>query len=696
MARQYPIEDYRNFGIMAHIDAGKTTTTERILYYTGRSYKIGEVHDGAATMDFMDQEAERGITITSAATTCFWPGRDGRKRRLNIIDTPGHVDFTIEVERSLRVLDGAVCVLDSNQGVEPQTETVWRQGDKYNVPRIIFANKMDKIGADFYMCVQDIKDKLGARPVPLQIPIGAESDFQGVIDLIRMIAITWDGDGKDAKMVEGEIPADLKDKAEEYRAAMIEAAVEMDDTAMEAYLEGNEPDEETLRKLIRKATITGTFYPMMCGSAFKNKGVQPLLDAVVDFLPAPSDREAYKGIDPKTEAEAPRRPTDADPLAMIAFKIMNFEHVGSITFCRIYSGKLEQGMALANTTRDKKERAGRMYLMHAADREEIKEAFAGDIVALQGLKDTRTGETLCDPNKPVILEKMDFPEPVIEMKIEPKTKADQEKMAIALNTLSLEDPSFRVSVHPESGETILKGMGELHLDIKVDILKRTYGVDATVGQPQVAYRETLARATDIDYTHKKQTGGTGQFARVKLKLEPNETGKGNVFESTIVGGTVPKEYIPGVEKGVKSVWDNGILIGFPMVDMKVNLYDGAFHEVDSSAIAFEIATRAAMKEGCEKAGVKILEPIMDVEVVTPGDFVGGIIGDLNSRRGQVRDQQMRGNATVIRAYVPLANMFGYINTLRSMSTGRAQYSMQFAHYSDVPKNVADEVKAKYA
>jgi len=696
MARQYPIEDYRNFGIMAHIDAGKTTTTERILYYTGKSYKIGEVHDGAATMDFMDQEAERGITITSAATTCFWTGRDGKKRRLNIIDTPGHVDFTIEVERSLRVLDGAVCVLDSNQGVEPQTETVWRQGDKYNVPRIIFANKMDKTGADFYMCVDDIKTKLGARPVPMQIPIGAESNFQGVIDLITMKAITWDGDGKDAKMVEGDIPADLVDKANEYRAAMIEAAVEMDDAALEAFLEGKEPDADTLRKLIRKATVKGAFYPMYCGSAFKNKGVQPLLDAVIDFLPSPVDREAYKGIDPKTGADLPRKPSDSEPLAMIAFKIMSFEHVGSITFCRIYSGKLEQGMALANTTRDKKERAGRMYLMHAADREEIKEAFAGDIVALQGLKDTRTGETLCDPQKPVILEKMEFPEPVIEMKIEPKTKADQEKMAIALNTMSLEDPSFRVSVHPESGETILKGMGELHLDIKVDILKRTYGVEAMTGAPQVAYRETLARPAEIDYTHKKQTGGTGQFARVKLKLEPNETGKGNEFTTSIVGGAIPKEYIPGVEKGVKSVWDNGILIGFPMVDMKVNLYDGAFHEVDSSAIAFEIATRAAMKEGCEKAGVKILEPVMDVEVVSPGEFVGGIIGDINSRRGQIRTQEMRGNATVIRAYVPLANMFGYINTLRSMSTGRAQYTMQFAHYADVPRNVADEVKAKYA
>jgi elongation factor G len=696
MARQYAIEDYRNFGIMAHIDAGKTTTTERILYFTGKSYKIGEVHDGAATMDFMDQEAERGITITSAATTCFWVDRNNKKHRLNIIDTPGHVDFTIEVERSLRVLDGAVCVLDSNQGVEPQTETVWRQGDKYNVPRIIFSNKMDKTGADFFMCLADIKDKLGARAVPLQIPIGAEADFRGVVDLIKMKAYTWEGDAKDAPMVEGEVPADLLDKANEYRALLIEAAVEMDDTAMEAYLEGKEPDQDTLRKLIRKATVTRTFYPMMCGSAFKNKGVQPLLDAVVDFLPSPRDREAYQGIDPKTGEQSPRHPSDSDPLAMIAFKIMSFEHVGSITFCRIYSGKLEQGMALANTSRDKKERAGRMYLMHAADREEIKEAFAGDIVALQGMKDIRTGETLCDPSKPVILEKMDFPEPVINLKIEPKTKADQEKMAIALNTMAVEDPSFRVSVDQESGETILKGMGELHLDIKVDILRRTYGVDANVGAPQVAYRETLARAADIDYTHKKQTGGTGQFARVKLKLEPNETGKGNVFENIVVGGTVPREYIPGVEKGVKSVWDNGVLIGFPLVDMKVTLYDGAFHEVDSSAIAFEIATRAAMKEGCEKGGVKILEPIMDVEVVTPGDFVGSVIGDINSRRGQIRNQEMRGNATVIRAYVPLANMFGYVSQLRSMSTGRASYTMQFAHYADVPRNVADEVKAKYA
>ena len=696
MAREYDIKDYRNFGIMAHIDAGKTTTTERILYYTGKSYKIGEVHDGAATMDFMEQEAERGITITSAATTCFWPGRDGRMRRLNIIDTPGHVDFTIEVERSLRVLDGAVCVLDSNQGVEPQTETVWRQGDKYGVPRIIFANKMDKTGADFYMCVADIKSKLGARPVPIQLPIGAEGTFAGVVDLIEMKAYVWEGDNKDAKMETREIPADLKERAAEYRAAMIEAAVELDDDAMGAYLDGKEPDADTLRRLIRKGTVTAAFYPMMCGSAFKNKGVQPLLDGVVDFLPSPADREAFKGIDPKSGEPLLRMPIDEDPLSLLAFKIMSFEHVGSITFCRIYSGKIANGMALANTTRDKKERVGRMYLMHAADREEIKEAFAGDIVALSGLKDTRTGETLCDPAKPVLLEKMDFPNPVIEMKIEPKTKADQEKMSMALSTMALEDPSFRVAVDQESGETILRGMGELHLDIKVDILRRTYGVEANVGAPQVAYRETLVKATEVDYTHKKQTGGTGQFARVKLRIEPNETGKGNEFESEVVGGTVPKEYIPGVEKGIDSVCDSGVLIGFPMVDTKVTLYDGAYHEVDSSAIAFEIAARQAMREGCEKAGVKLLEPIMDVEVVTPEAFVGGVIGDINSRRGQIRSQEMRGNANVIRAFVPLANMFGYVSQLRSMSQGRASYTMQFGHYADVPRNVADEVKAKYA
>jgi elongation factor G len=691
MPRSHKIEDYRNFGIMAHIDAGKTTTTERILYYTGKTYKIGEVHDGAATMDYMEQEQERGITITSAATTCFWQGK-----RLNIIDTPGHVDFTIEVERSLRVLDGAVCVLDGNQGVEPQTETVWRQGDKYGVPRIVFANKMDKTGADFYQCVEDMKVKLGAKPVPLQIPIGAESSFAGVIDLLKMKAIIWEGDDKGAKFREDEIPADLADKAAEYRAAMVEAAVEMDDDAMAAYLDGQEPDVDTLKRLIRKATVGSNFYPMLCGSAFKNKGVQPLLDAVVDYLPSPADREAFKAIDTKTGAETVRKPLDSEPMSMLAFKIMDDPHVGGITFCRVYSGKVESGMAVTNTTRDKKERVGRMYLMHADDREQISEAFAGDIIALAGLKDTRTGETLSDPLRPVLLEKMDFPNPVIEQAIEPKAKSDQEKMGIALQKLVTEDPSFRVATDPESGQTIIKGMGELHLEIKVDILKRTHKVEVNVGAPQVAYRETLARATEIDYTHKKQTGGTGQFARVKLRLEPQEPGAGNEFASEIVGGVVPKEYIPGVEKGVQSVWDSGVLIGFPMVDMKVTLFDGAYHEVDSSTIAFEIAARQAMREGCGKAGVKLLEPIMDVEVVTPAEFVGSIIGDLNSRRGRIRTQEMRGNATVIRAYVPLANMFGYVSQLRSLSQGRAPYTMQFAHYAEVPRNVADEVKAKYA
>jgi elongation factor G len=691
MPRTNKIEDYRNFGIMAHIDAGKTTTTERILFYTGKTYKIGEVHDGAATMDFMAQEQERGITITSAATTCFWRGK-----RLNIIDTPGHVDFTIEVERSLRVLDGAVCVLDGNQGVEPQTETVWRQGDKYEVPRIIFANKMDKTGADFYQCIEDIKVKLGARPVPLQLPVGSEANFKGIVDLIGMKAIIWEGDDKGAKFYDAEIPADLAEKAVQYRAQMLEAAVEMDDDAMGAYLDGKEPDEATLKRLIRKATVKRAFYPMLCGSAFKNKGIQPLLDAVVDYLPSPADREAFPAIDVKTGAETVRRPLDSEPLAMLAFKIMDDLHVGSITFCRVYSGTVKSGTALANTTRDRKERVGRMYLMHADDREQIEEACAGDIIALAGLKDTRTGETLSDPSRPVLLEKMDFPNPVIEMKVEPKTKADVEKMGVALAKLAAEDPSFRVTTDPESGETIIKGMGELHLDIKVDILKRTHKVEVNVGAPQVAYRETVARSSDIDYTHKKQTGGTGQFARVKLKIEPNLPGTGNEFESRIVGGSVPKEFIPAVEKGIRSVWDAGVLIGFPMVDTKVTLYDGDFHEVDSSSIAFEIAARAAMREGAERCGVKLLEPIMDVEVVTPGDFVGSVIGDINSRRGHIRSQEMRGNATVIRANVPLANMFGYVSQLRSMSQGRALYTMQFAHYAEVPRNVADEVKAKYA
>jgi elongation factor G len=695
MPRQYALQDYRNFGIMAHIDAGKTTTTERILYYTGKSHKIGEVHDGAATMDFMEQEQERGITITSAATTAFWPCRDGKMRRLNIIDTPGHVDFTIEVERSLRVLDGAVCVLDSNQGVEPQTETVWRQGDKYKVPRIVFCNKMDKIGADFYQCIEDIKSKLGARPVPCQLPIGAESQFKGIVDLVRMKGVVWSEESLGAKFEDVEIPADLKDKAAEYRLALIEAAVEMDDDAMSAYLDGQEPDEETLRGLIRKAVIAGAFFPVFCGSAFKNKGVQPLLDAVIDFLPSPLDRGAIKAIDYKTGEETVRRPDDSEPLAMLAFKIMD-DPFGVLTFCRIYSGKLEKGTAVMNSMRGKSDRVGRMVLMHANNREEIAEAFTGDIVALVGLKEARTGDTLCDPQKAVILEKMEFPDPVIEMAVEPKTKGDQERMAIALIKLATEDPSFRVSTDQESGQTIIKGMGELHLDIKVDILRRTHKVEVSVGAPQVAYREKITRRAEVDYTHKKQSGGSGQFARIKIVAEPNEAGKGFEFESKVVGGSVPKEYIPGVEKGLESVLGAGVLAGFPVVDVKVQLVDGAYHEVDSSALAFEIAARAAFREALQKGHSVLLEPIMKVEVVTPEDYTGSVIGDLNSRRGQILGQDMRGNANVVSAMVPLANMFGYVNQLRSFSQGRASYTMTFDHYSEVPRSEAEKIQAKYA
>ncbi len=690
MPRSHPIEDYRNFGIMAHIDAGKTTTTERILYYTGKSHKIGEVHDGAATMDFMEQEQERGITITSAATTAFW-----HNKRLNIIDTPGHVDFTIEVERSLRVLDGAVCVLDSNQGVEPQTETVWRQGDKYRVPRIVFANKMDKVGADFFKCLDDIVKRLGAKPVAIQLPIGAESQFRGVIDLVRMKAVIWDDEALGAKFHDEDIPADLLDQAKEYREKMVEAAVELDDDAMTAYLDGKEPDEATLKKLIRKAVITAAFYPVLCGSAFKNKGVQPLLDAVVDYLPSPVDVPAIKGLDGKGN-EVVRKSDDREPLAMLAFKIMDDPFVGTITFCRIYSGVLTSGSGVVNSTREKKERVGRMLLMHANNREDIKEAYAGDIVALAGLKEVRTGDTLCDPQKSVILEKMEFPEPVIEIAIEPKSKADQEKLGVALAKLATEDPSFRVSTDPESGQTILKGMGELHLDIKVDILKRTYKVEANIGAPQVAYREKITKQVTIDYTHKKQTGGSGQFARVKFEIAPLEPGKGFEFENKIVGGAVPREYIPGVEKGLESVLGTGVLAGFPVVDLKVALIDGAYHDVDSSALAFEIASRAALREGLQKGASVLLEPIMKVEVVTPEDYTGSVIGDLNSRRGQIQGQDMRGNANVINAMVPLANMFGYVNTLRSMSQGRATFTMQFDHYEQVPQNVAQEVQAKFA
>jgi elongation factor G len=690
MARSHPIEDYRNFGIMAHIDAGKTTTTERILYYSGKSHKIGEVHDGAATMDWMEQEQERGITITSAATTTFW-----NDKRLNIIDTPGHVDFTIEVERSLRVLDGAVCVLDGNQGVEPQTETVWRQADKYNVPRIVFVNKMDKIGADFFRCVEEINTKVGGRPICIQLPIGSESNFRGVIDLLRMKAVVWEDEGLGAKYHDEEIPPDLKAKADEYRHILIEAAVEMDDDVMSAYLDGQEPDIDALKRCIRKAVKQISFVPVLCGSAFKNKGVQPLLDAVVDYLPSPIDRGGIKGHDVDTGAEIVRMPNDNEPFSMLGFKIMDDPFVGTITFCRVYSGKIESGTTVLNSTKDKRERVGRMLLMHANNREDIKEAYAGDIVALAGLKDTRTGDTLCDMQKPVILEKMEFPEPVIEIAIEPKSKADQEKLGVALAKLAAEDPSFRVSTDQESGQTILKGMGELHLDIKVDILKRTYKVDASIGAPQVAYRERLTKKTEINYTHKKQTGGTGQFAKVVLVFEPAEAGAGSSFESKIIGGAVPKEYIPGVEKGINSVMGSGVLAGFPVVDVKATLIDGAYHDVDSSALAFEIASRAAFREGLQKGGSVLLEPIMKVEVVTPEEHTGFVMGDLLSRRGQVQGQDMRANAVVINAMVPLSNMFGYVNQLRSGTQGRANFTMQFDHYEQVPTGIAAEIIEKF-
>ncbi|MGQ0445744.1 MAG: elongation factor G [Beijerinckiaceae bacterium] len=691
MPRSHPIEDYRNFGIMAHIDAGKTTTTERILYYSGKSHKIGEVHDGAATMDWMEQEQERGITITSAATTTYWNGK-----RLNIIDTPGHVDFTIEVERSLRVLDGAVCVLDGNQGVEPQTETVWRQAEKYNVPRIVFVNKMDKTGADFHRCVEEIKTKVGGRPVCIQLPIGSEADFKGIVDLVRMKAVIWQDEALGAKFADVEIPEDLKAKAAQYRHMLIEAAVELDDDVMAAYLDGLEPDVPTLRRLLRKAVHDIVFIPILCGAAFKNKGVQPLLDAVVDFLPSPLDREAIRGVDMETGADVVRLPGDEDPFSMLAFKIMDDPFVGTITFARVYSGHVLSGTTVLNSTKDKKERVGRMLLMHANNREDIKEAYAGDIVALAGLKDTRTGDTLCDLMKPVILERMEFPEPVIEIAIEPKSKADQEKLGVALAKLAAEDPSFRVSTDQESGQTILKGMGELHLDIKVDILRRTYKVDANIGAPQVAYREKLTRREVIDYVHKKQTGGSGQYAKVTIVFEPNEPGMGSSFESQVVGGAVPKEFIPGVEKGINSVMGSGILAGFPVVDVKATLVDGGYHDVDSSVLAFEIAARAAFREALRKGGSVLLEPIMKVEVTTPEDFTGSVMGDLLGRRGQVQGQDMRGNAVVINAMVPLATMFGYVNQLRSFSQGRANYSMQFDHYEQVPAGEAGKIQAKYA
>ncbi len=695
MAREYNIKDYRNFGIMAHIDAGKTTTTERILYYTGKSHKIGEVHDGAATMDWMEQEQERGITITSAATTTFWPDRNGKMHRFNIIDTPGHVDFTIEVERSLRVLDGAVALLDANAGVEPQTETVWRQADKYNVPRMIFVNKMDKVGADFYNSVDMIKERLGGKPVVIQLPIGAESEFVGLVDLIEMNALVWRDESLGAKWDVVDIPDDLKEKAEQFREEMIETIVDIDEAAMEAYLEGDMPDNDTIRRLIRQGTIDVKFFPVLCGSAFKNKGVQPLLDAVIDFLPSPIDIPAVSGIDAITEEPITREASDDAPLSMLSFKIANDPHMGSLTFCRIYSGKLEAGGMLENSVKGKRERVGRMFQMHSNSREQINEAFAGDIVAIVGLKDTTTGDTLCASNSKVILERMEFPDPVISIAVEPKTKADQEKMGIALNRLAAEDPSFRVATDEESGQTIISGMGELHLDILIDRMKREFGVEANIGQPQVAYRETITKSTKVDYTHKKQSGGSGQFARIKMTVEPNVIGEGFDFSNTIVGGNIPKEYIPGVSKGVNSVMGAGVLIGFPVVDVKVTLTDGAYHDVDSSVLAFEIAGRMGFREALRDAGPKILEPIMKVEVVTPEDYMGDVIGDLNSRRGQIQGTEARGVATMIEAFVPLANMFGYVNNLRSMSQGRAQYSMQFDHYEQVPNATAEEIMAKY-
>ena len=690
MARSHPLSMYRNIGIMAHIDAGKTTTTERILFYTGKSYKIGEVHDGAATMDWMEQEQERGITITSAATTCFW-----NDHRINIIDTPGHVDFTIEVERSLRVLDGAVACFDGVAGVEPQSETVWRQADKYGVPRMCFINKLDRTGANFKYCVQSIIDRLGAKPAVLYIPIGLEADLRGLVDLVEMRAIIWKDEALGAEFFYEAIPADLIDEAAQYRHDLIELVIDQDDDAMEAYLDGKEPDVATLKALIRKGTLAQAFVPVCCGSAFKNKGVQPLLDAVVDYLPSPLDIEDVQGLKMDSDEKDSRPPTDEAPFSALAFKVMNDPFVGSLTFIRIYSGTLTKGTYL-NSVKDKKEKVGRMLEMHANDRKDVDEAFCGDIIALAGMKETTTGDTLCSERYPIVLERMEFPEPVIELSVEPKTKADQEKMGIALNRLSAEDPSFRVSTDHESGQTIIKGMGELHLDIIVDRMRREFKVEANVGAPQVAYREYLAKPVDVDYTHKKQSGGTGQFGRVKIKVNPGERGSGFVFKDEIKGGNIPKEFIPAIEKGIRETAESGSLIGFPIIDFEVLLYDGAYHDVDSSALAFEIAGRGAMREVAQKSGIKLLEPIMKVEVVTPDDYLGDVIGDLNSRRGQIQGTDTRGNAQAVEAMVPLANMFGYVNQLRSFTQGRANYSMFFSHYDEVPANVATEIKEKLA
>ncbi|WP_347939299.1 elongation factor G [Rickettsia oklahomensis] len=689
MTKINTLEYIRNIGICAHIDAGKTTTTERILYYTGKSHKIGEVHEGGATMDWMEQEQERGITITSAATTCRW-----QNKIINIIDTPGHVDFTIEVERSLRVLDGAVAVFDGVAGVEPQSETVWRQADKYNVPRMCFINKMDRMGADFYRCVEMIKGRLGAKPLVVQLPVGLEENFKGIIDLVKMKAVIWKDESLGAEYFEEDIPVDMKDKAKEYRTKLLDMVVELDDHVMEKYLLGEEVTEEEIKRLIRSGTISAAFYPVLCGSAFKNKGVQPLLDAVVDFLPAPIDIGIVKGIEVSTSEEKDLPISVTEPFAALAFKIMNDPFVGSLTFIRIYSGKITAGSTVINTVKNKREKIGRMLLMHANNREDVKEASAGDIVALAGLKDTTTGDTLSDIDKQVILEKMEFPEPVIELAVEPKSTADQEKMSLALARLAAEDPSFRVSTDHETGQTVIKGMGELHLEIIIDRMRREFKVEANIGAPQVAYRETITKACEIDYTHKKQSGGAGQFARVKIIFEPLNPGEGFIFESKIVGGAVPKEYIPGVEKGLNNIRETGVIAGYPMIDFKATLVDGAFHDVDSSVLAFEIAAKAAFREGMLEGNPKLLEPIMKVEVITPDEYMGDIIGDLNSRRGQIQSMDPRANAQVVTSNVPLAEMFGYVNTLRSLSQGRAQFSMIFSHYAQVPHQIANIIKAK--
>lgn len=690
MVREYPIEKYRNIGIMAHIDAGKTTTTERILFYTGKTHKIGEVHEGAATMDWMAQEQERGITITSAATTCFW-----KKHRVNIIDTPGHVDFTIEVERSLKVLDGAVAVFDSVAGVEPQSETVWRQATKYNVPRICFCNKMDRVGANFYRTVDMIINRLKATPLVLQLPIGSGENYQGMIDLLSMKWFCWEDETQGAPYVEKEIPTDMLEKANEYRQQLVETAVEQDDVLLEKYFNGEEISIDELKSCIRKGTINNVFVPVLNGTAFKNKGIQPLLDAVIDYLPSPVD---VKGIHGTKNGEEFFLDYNNKEFAGLAFKVANDPFVGSITFVRIYSGVLAAGVTVENTVKEKSERIGRMLLMHANNREDIKEAYAGDIIAVAGLKYTTTGETLTDKGSGIVLEKMDFPDPVIEVSVEPKTQADQEKMGIALSRLIAEDPSLRVETDQESGQTILKGMGELHLEIIIDRMKREFKVDANIGQPQVAYRETITKKIEVEYLHKKQTGGSGQFAKINIRFEPKpktEEDKTDFeFKSEIVGGRVPKEYIPGVEKGFQMARNTGVLAGYPVIDFRAVLFDGAYHDVDSSVLAFEIAAKACFRENIQKADPVLLEPIMSVEIITPEDYMGDIIGDINSRRGQIKNLSDRSGIKVIDASVPLSSMFGYVNTLRSMSQGRAQFTMIFEKYEQVPSYITEEIKAK--